>query len=75
MVRLEGGAERSLTSREVIGELAVLTEQPRSADCTAVGRVVALRIDKTNFWQLMKEQPQVAIEVMKVLVERYVPRS
>ncbi|MDA0335128.1 MAG: cyclic nucleotide-binding domain-containing protein, partial [bacterium] len=72
-VTLADGRQRLLTSREVIGELAVLAERPRSADCRAVSDVVALRIDKTAFWQLLDERPDIAIEVMKVLVDRYVP--
>ena len=72
-VTLADGGGRTLTSREVIGELAVLAERPRSADCRALSDVIALRIDKTAFWQLLDERPDIAIEVMKVLVERYVP--
>jgi len=61
----------SAHSREVIGERSVLTQQPRSADCTAVTEVVLLRIDKKDFWKLMEEQPKIAIAVLKVIVERY----
>lgn len=75
VVELEGGTKRTLSSREVFGELAVLAEQPRSADCSARTRVVALRIDKADFWQLLNERPQITIEVMKVLVERYLPSA
>ena len=70
---MEGGIERVSSSREVIGELAVLAEQPRSADCSARTRVVALRIDKAAFWRLLNAQPQITIEVMKVVVGRYLP--
>ena len=63
---------RVVEKREVIGELAVLSEQPRTAYCTAQTDVVALRIDKGDFWKLINEQPQIAIEVMKVLVQRYI---
>lgn len=75
VVALDGGRARTLSSREVIGELAVLGQRPRSADCRAVTDVVALRIDKDSFWQLLDERPGIAIEVMKVLVARYVPRD
>ena len=70
---LGDGRERVLTSREFIGELAVLGERPRSADCRATTDVVALRIDRDAFWQLLDDRPGIAIEVMKVLVSRYVP--
>ena len=69
---LPDGVIRSMTSREAIGELAVLTEQPRTADCTATTDVVALRIDKDDFWELMNRQPRRAIDIMKVIVDRYV---
>ena len=59
-------------STEVIGERAVLTDTPRNADCRALTDVVALRIDKEDFWQLMREKPSLTIEVMKVVVDRYV---
>jgi len=73
-VHIKRDAEHQDTaqSREVIGEISVLTEQPRSADCTALTDVVALRIDKKDFWTLMEEQPQITIEVLKVIVDRYI---
>ena len=61
-----------MRSREVIGELAVLTEQPRTADCVALTDLVVLRIDKRDLWELMDRQPRLTIEIMKVLVDRYV---
>ena len=64
--------EHIIHSREVIGERSVLTEQPRSADCTALTDVVMLRIDKGDFWKLMEEQPKITIEILKVLVDRYI---
>ena len=72
-VEIDGAQVRVSHSREVLGELAVLSEQPRTADCTALGDVVALRIDKKDFWKLMHERPQITVEVMKGLVERYIP--
>ena len=71
LISREDGTEDISGTQDVIGERAVLTEQPRNADCTARTDVVALRIDKKDFWKLMNEQPQITIEVMKVLVERY----
>lgn len=72
VVALRDDEEYIIRSREVIGERSVLTEQPRSADCTALSDVVALRIDKKDFWKLMEEQPKITIEILKVVVERYV---
>ena len=49
----------------------MLSEHTRTADCTALSDVVALRIDKKDFWKLMNEQPQITIEVMRGIVNRY----
>ncbi|MFH1571107.1 MAG: HEAT repeat domain-containing protein [Gemmatimonadota bacterium] len=73
-VELGGGRQAVMRSGEVIGELAVLTEQPRTADCTARSDLVLLRIDKGAFWELMNHQPRITIEIMRVLVDRYVRR-
>ncbi len=66
-----GGQVISAHAREVIGERSVLAQQPRSADCTALTEVVLLRIGKKDFWNLMEQQPKLAVEVLKVIVERY----
>ena len=71
MVQSEEFSEVLVRSREVIGERSVLTEQPRSADCQARTDVVALRIDKSDFWRLMEEQPKISIEILKEVVARY----
>ena len=72
VVARRDGEEYVIRSREVIGERSVLGEQPRSADCTALTDVVALRIDKKDFWKMMEEQPKITIEVLKVVVDRYI---
>ena len=66
------GRYEVMKSREVIGELAALTEQPRTADCIALTDLVVLRVDKRDLWELMDRQPRLTIEIMKVLVGRYV---
>lgn len=65
--------ERHLGPREVIGELAILAHRPRSADCFAKSDMLLLRIDQTAFWDLLETRQEIAIQIMKVLVERYVP--
>lgn len=54
----------------LIGEMAVLAETPRSATITAVGDVVALRIDKRVFIELLAQFPQMAIAVMREIASR-----
>ena len=64
-----------MTSGQVLGELAVLAQRPRSADCRAATPVIALRLDKDAFWELLDQRPELAVEVMRVLVDRYVPET
>ena len=66
------GEERAIrTKGDILGELAVLSEKPRIADCVAQTDIIALRINKADFWELMNERPEITIGVMKVLVSRY----
>lgn len=81
-VVLEGAADVSLETphgqlkvaqfgrNALIGEMAVLAETPRSATVTAVGDVVALRIDKRVFIELLAQFPQMAIAVMREIANR-----
>lgn len=54
--------------RDVIGELSILTGEPRAATCTAETDVVALRIRRDPFWELMREHPEVSLGVIRILV-------
>ncbi len=58
---------KRLGSRDVIGELSILTGDPRSVTCTAESEVLALRIHRDPFWQLMRERPEVPIGLVKIL--------
>ena len=70
-IKIDGEQKAVLKARDIIGEMAVLSSQPRTADCTALTDIIALKIDKADFWKLMSELPEIAIGVMKVLVSRY----
>ena len=58
----------TLGSRAVIGELSILTGDPRAATCTAKSEVLALRIQRDPFWELMRERPEVTIGVVRILL-------
>lgn len=58
---------KELGSRQVIGELSILTGAPRSVTCTARGDVLALKILRDPFWQLMRERPEVPLGVIRIL--------
>ncbi|MBT6626600.1 MAG: cyclic nucleotide-binding domain-containing protein, partial [Gemmatimonadetes bacterium] len=65
--------ERHVGPREVIGELAIIAHRPRSADCFADTAMLLLHIDQVAFWELLETRQEIAMQIMKVLVERYVP--
>ncbi|MBT7860128.1 MAG: cyclic nucleotide-binding domain-containing protein [Gemmatimonadetes bacterium] len=67
--------QRHLGPREVIGELAILAHRPRSADCFADTDMLLLRIARDPFWELLETRPEITMQIMKVLVERYVPED
>jgi CRP/FNR family cyclic AMP-dependent transcriptional regulator len=66
-----GGREIAmLAPGEVVGELATLDPEPRSADVTAVEDTLLLRIDSSALSELMSEQAAVASSIIAVLCRR-----
>ena len=55
---------------ELIGEMAVLTNSPRSATLRAKGPVRTLRISDDAFLKLLSESPDVALDVMRQLSQK-----
>ncbi len=69
----QGGNEivvARVSENAVIGEIAVLCEIPRTATVRAMTRLDALRIDKEHFLRLIREFPEMAVEVMRELADR-----
>ena len=57
----------TLHRNELFGELAVLTNAPRSASLRARNGLVAMRISDEMFLRLLAENPDVALDVMRQL--------
>ncbi len=55
---------------ELVGEIAILCDVPRTATIRAVGEVTTLAISKDLFFQLVAEFPQMAVEIMRELAHR-----
>lgn len=55
---------------DLVGEIAILCDVPRTATVKALSNVVTLAISKDLFFQMVSEYPQFAIEVMRELAER-----
>ena len=60
----------TLGKNELVGEMAVLSNAPRSATLKAHGRVRTLRIDNETFLKLVTENAHVALHVMKQLSDK-----
>jgi CRP-like cAMP-binding protein len=55
---------------EVFGEMALLSERPRSATVRAIDRCDLLQLDRRDFLAFLKRNPDVAVRMLTVLVER-----
>jgi len=60
----------TLEDHDFVGEIAILCDVPRTATVTANTDLVTLRIKKDLFFQLIREFPEIAIEVMRELARR-----
>lgn len=59
-----------LRDHDFVGEIAILCDVPRTATVTAKTGLEALRITKDLFFRLIKEFPEIAVEVMRELAHR-----
>jgi CRP-like cAMP-binding protein len=60
----------TLGKNDIIGEIAVLCDVPRTATVVAQSDLETLRVSKDGFFHLVTQFPQVAIEVMSELASR-----
>ena len=54
----------------VVGEIAILCEVPRTASVRAVTQVETLKIEKEHFLRLIREFPDMGVEIMRELGQR-----
>jgi CRP-like cAMP-binding protein len=59
-----------LGRNEIIGEIAIFGEVPRTATATATSRLETLRISKELFTKIIRENPDAALELIRVLAAR-----
>jgi CRP/FNR family cyclic AMP-dependent transcriptional regulator len=60
----------TLGANDLVGEMAILTSEPRNATVRAKGRLVTLRIGKDPFMRMVREFPSMAVSVMQELAHR-----
>ena len=56
---------------ESVGEMALLTGEPRSATVSAIRDTELVMLTKTAFEQLVEREPRVMLEMARLLIERY----
>ena len=67
----KGPAEVAQLKRgDVVGEISILCDVPRTAFIKAVESVQTLKVKKDSFIQLLAEFPEIAIEIMRELASR-----
>jgi len=60
----------SLSENEIIGEIAILCDIPRTATVQAATELTTLRITADIFFRMLMDFPEMGVEVMRVLAHR-----
>ncbi len=55
---------------DIVGEIAILVDIPRTATVTATSELIALRITKDLFFRMVTDFPEMGVEIMRVLAQR-----
>jgi CRP-like cAMP-binding protein len=69
-IRHAGRVVESMMRGEVFGEMALIDAEPRSASAVAVGPTELAVIDKNAFHELIRDDPDFAIYVMRLMSRR-----
>jgi CRP/FNR family cyclic AMP-dependent transcriptional regulator len=73
VVAERGGEEtllRVAQAGELLGEMAIFEQQPRSATLRALGETKILTIDKKNFMRRINEDPTIAFRILETMSQR-----
>jgi CRP/FNR family cyclic AMP-dependent transcriptional regulator len=60
----------SMDAGECFGEMAAIDEEVRSATVSAQHDCIVLRISKDNLYGVMRDSPQIGIELLRIFVKR-----
>jgi len=60
----------TLGKNDIIGEIAIFGDVPRTATAKAIGKIETLKISKELFIKVVRENPDAAIELIKILASR-----
>ena len=59
-----------LEPNAIVGEIAILSNQTRTATVRALTSIEMLRIRKDHFLRMLGEYPEMTVEIMRVLADR-----
>ncbi|MBJ3777155.1 cyclic nucleotide-binding domain-containing protein [Acuticoccus mangrovi] len=60
----------TVKENDIVGEIAILIDVPRTATVRATSDLVALAVSKEHFFKLLTNFPDMAVEVMRALAHR-----
>jgi CRP-like cAMP-binding protein len=60
----------TLGKNELLGEIAIFGDVPRTATAKATAKLEALKISKDMFVKVIRENPDAAVELIKILAGR-----
>lgn len=60
----------TLTRNDIVGEIAILCDVPRTATVTSTSELTTLKITKDLFFRMLTDFPEMGIEIMRVLAHR-----
>lgn len=60
----------TLGANETVGEIAIISNVPRTATVCAKDRLITLRIPKEPFMRMVREFPNMAVSIMQELAQR-----
>ncbi len=60
----------TLTKNDIIGEIAILCDVPRTATLSATSDLITLKITKDIFLRMLIDFPEMGLEIMRVLAHR-----
>ena len=60
----------TMTKNEILGEIAIVGDVPRTATAKATSKLETLKISKELFVKIIRENPDAAVELIRILAAR-----
>ncbi len=75
VVEKEGRKLRDLGAGDFFGEIALVTDHPRTATVTTTSDVHLLVLTAAGFRELMRKSPEIQAKVLRALADRLAPEA